>query len=164
MTSSCIPYCLYADILNSNAPIVTTVLGVSVLYLQKKCNIMYLRVCQSLVSLRLILTFCRSDNPSSNITLLRAVIFIQPACPSHTLSLHPPPHLTPGGRLLRLMLRSGALRSTDSELVQACIKGLTALFNLHNNRLAARADTRLLNKGKKAMKELNSLLPAGDVM
>jgi hypothetical protein len=59
------------------------------------------------------------------------------------------------------MLRSGALRSTDSELVQACIKGLTALFALHNNRLAARADTRAMNKGKKAMKELNSLMPAG---
>jgi hypothetical protein len=66
-----------------------------------------------------------------------------------------------GGRLLRLMLRSGALRSTDSELVQACIKGLTALFALHNNRLAARADTRAMNKGKRAMKELNSLVPAG---
>lgn len=62
------------------------------------------------------------------------------------------------------MLRSGALRSTDSELVQACIKGLTALFALHNNRLAARADTRAMNKGKKAMKELNSLMPAGNTL
>ena len=68
---------------------------------------------------------------------------------------------TPGGRLLRLMLRSGALRSTDSELVQACIKGLTSLFNLHNSRRAEKAGQKTLNKENRALKEINSINPLG---
>ena len=67
----------------------------------------------------------------------------------------------PGGRLLRLMLRSGALRSTDSELVQACIKGLTSLFNLHNSRRAEKAGQKALNKENRALKEINSINPLG---
>ena len=59
------------------------------------------------------------------------------------------------------MLRSGALRSTDSELVQACIKGLTSLFALHNNRLAVRADARIQSKERQAMKEINDIMPDG---
>ena len=59
------------------------------------------------------------------------------------------------------MLRSGALRSTDSELVQACIKGLTSLFALHNNRLAVRADARIQSKERQAMKEINDIMPNG---
>ena len=62
---------------------------------------------------------------------------------------------------MRLMLRSGALRSTDSELVQACIKGLTSLFALHNNRLAVRADARTQSKERHAMKEINDIMPDG---
>lgn len=76
-------------------------------------------------------------------------------------SLNPPSSYCTGGRLLRLMLRSGALRSTDSELVQACIKGLTSLFALHNNRLAVRADTRMQMKERQAMREINDMMPDG---
>ena len=59
------------------------------------------------------------------------------------------------------MLRSGALRSTDSELVQACIKGLTSLFNLHNSRRAEKAGQKTLNKENRALKEINSINPLG---
>ena len=68
---------------------------------------------------------------------------------------------TLGGRLLRLMLRSGALRSTDSELVQACIKGLTSLFNIHNSRRAEKAGQKALDKENRASKEINSINPLG---
>ena len=66
-----------------------------------------------------------------------------------------------GGRLLRLMLRSGALRSTDSELVQACIKGLTSLFNIHNSRRAEKAGQKAVDKENRASKEINSINPLG---
>ena len=70
-------------------------------------------------------------------------------------------NITLGGRLLRLMLRSGALRSTDSELVQACIKGLTSLFNIHNSRRAEKAGQKALDKENRVSKEINSINPLG---
>ena len=110
------------------------------------------------------------DNTLFNPSILTPSLLILISFP-HTLSLstsiYSPLFFLPilvlalGGRLLRLMLRSGALRSTDSELVQACIRGLTALFSLHNNRLAQRADNRAFNKEKRVMMEINELLPDG---
>ena len=38
---------------------------------------------------------------------------------------------------------------------------MTALFSLHNNRLAERADNRAFNKEKRVMMEINELLPDG---
>eukprot|EP01034_Spumella_vulgaris_P023353 gene23353-29566_t len=38
-------------------------------------------------------------------------------------------------RLLKLMFRGGGLVSTENELAQACIKGLTSLFKLYNTRM-----------------------------
>jgi hypothetical protein len=38
-------------------------------------------------------------------------------------------------RLLKLMFRGGGLVSTENELAQACIKGLTSLFKLYNSRM-----------------------------
>ena len=61
------------------------------------------------------------------------------------------------------MLRSGALRSTDSELVQACIKGLTSLFNLHNSKIAERTGQREARRESKALREINSINPHGKI-
>ena len=93
-------------------------------------------------------------HPSPPTPLLPSFLF--PSSPLTLISSH-----YIGGRLLRLMLRSGALRSTDSELVQASIKGLTSLFALHNNRLAVRADTRMQMKERQAMREINDMMPDG---
>jgi hypothetical protein len=41
-----------------------------------------------------------------------------------------------GSRMLKLMFKGGAIVSTDSELVQACIKGMTAMFQLYNKKTA----------------------------
>lgn len=38
-------------------------------------------------------------------------------------------------RMLKIMFKGGALLSTDNDLVQACLKGLTALFLLHSQRI-----------------------------
>eukprot|EP01041_Mallomonas_annulata_P001346 gene1346-2596_t len=42
-----------------------------------------------------------------------------------------------GKQMMSLMCRGGALMSTESELVQACMKGLTALYQLYNQDVMA---------------------------
>lgn len=44
--------------------------------------------------------------------------------------------------LLRLMVRGGALVSTDNELAQSCIKGLSSLFKVYNTKMAAYEETK----------------------
>ena len=45
-----------------------------------------------------------------------------------------------GARMMKVMFRGGVLLSTDNELVQACIRGLTSLFDLYNAQKEARKD------------------------
>jgi len=65
-----------------------------------------------------------------------------------------------GQHMLMLMCRGGALVSTDNELVQACMKGLTSLFQLsiqRNEELIKRADQVADRSRKVSVRE--DLLP-----
>jgi hypothetical protein len=55
------------------------------------------------------------------------------------------------------MFRGGALRSTDSDLVQACIKAMTSLFSLHNQMLARAARAK---SDSEAARELKAIADA----
>lgn len=61
-----------------------------------------------------------------------------------------------GTRMLRLMFQGGALLSTDSDLVQACIKGLTSLFQLHAQRKSS-ADSKSLSSSGRGDKSVSAL-------
>ena len=48
-----------------------------------------------------------------------------------------------GKLILKLMFRGGAMVSTDSELVQACIKALTGIFQTHAKYLISSGDKEM---------------------
>ena len=54
-----------------------------------------------------------------------------------------------GNRLMRLMFKGGGLVSTETELAQACTKGLSALFKIYNAKMAAYDDKKESKETKK---------------
>lgn len=51
-----------------------------------------------------------------------------------------------GNRLMKLMFKGGGLVSTETELAQACTKGLGALFKIHNAKMAAYDESKEAKK------------------
>lgn len=64
-----------------------------------------------------------------------------------------------GVRMVKLMFRNGTLLSSDSDLVQACLKGLTSLFHQWNKANHANYNKKLGRGGMK-MTEVMELPPA----
>lgn len=58
-----------------------------------------------------------------------------------------------GARMMKLMFRGGVLLSTDNDLVQACIRGLTGLFSMYNEcrkvKLEIKGRAEKASKGSK---------------
>ena len=78
-----------------------------------------------------------------------------------------------GNRLMRLMFKGGGLVSTETELAQACTKGLSSLFKIYNAKMAlydANKESKEVKKrqslGNKtaAVEDLEAVDPAKPVM